>query len=242
MISVCMAVFNGEQYLHAQLSSILEQLRSSDQLIIVNDLSTDNTLRIINQFHDHRICLFNNKSNLGVVKSFETALQHATGDYIFFSDQDDIWLPGKVDIILSTFLRTNALAVVTDGIVVNEDLDIMHASFFLLRSSGPGIVNNFIRNTFIGCCMAIRRDVIGLILPFPRYVPMHDEWAGLISSICGTVQFVHQPLIMYRRHSQNVTNLHSGSILFIATKRAKMFFCLMLRLPRLLKYILKYKL
>ncbi|MCG2791916.1 MAG: glycosyltransferase, partial [Weeksellaceae bacterium] len=100
MISVCLATYNGEKYLEAQIKSILKQLSVDDELIISDDRSTDNTISVINKFDDNRIKIFINKNKNGVAHNFENALLKATGDYIFLSDQDDIWADNKVDVLL----------------------------------------------------------------------------------------------------------------------------------------------
>lgn len=95
MISVCMATYNGEEYIKEQLESILCQLGEMDEIIISDDGSTDNTLNIIESYNDSRIKIHINTGKHGFVYNFENALQKAKGEYIFLSDQDDIWLPEK---------------------------------------------------------------------------------------------------------------------------------------------------
>jgi len=122
MISVCMATFNGEKYIKEQINSILIQLDYKDELIISDDGSTDKTMEIIHKFDDKRIKLFENKNMHGYAHNFENALKQATGDYIFFSDQDDVWLPNKVEIMLPHLKADNF--VISDAYVTNEELEI----------------------------------------------------------------------------------------------------------------------
>jgi len=152
-----MATYNGERFVTAQLQSILAQLGPGDEVVIVDDASTDNTVALIRNFRDDRIRLLANCKNSGVLKSFERALGEARGDHLFFSDQDDVWLPGKVDSVIAEFGKTGALAIVTDAIVVDHDGNTLHESYFAWRGSGPGLLKNFHKNTFLGCCMALRQ-------------------------------------------------------------------------------------
>ena len=108
MVSVCMATYNGEKYIHRQLVSILNQIDFDDEVIISDDSSTDNTLSIVKQFDDHRIQVFTNQGVSGPVGNFESALFRASGDYIILADQDDFWLPKKVDLVKS-LLQDNDL-------------------------------------------------------------------------------------------------------------------------------------
>jgi glycosyltransferase involved in cell wall biosynthesis len=97
MISVCMAVYNGEKYLQEQIESILKQLSPEDELVLSDDASTDASIEIIERIKDSRLILLKNEKRLGPIYNFERALVHCRGDLIFLSDQDDLWLTGKVN-------------------------------------------------------------------------------------------------------------------------------------------------
>ena len=105
MISVCMASFNGNKYIKKQLDSILSQLGIDDEVIIVDDASEDDTVSTIMNFNDPRIKLFENENNTGVIASFERSITLAKGEIIFLSDQDDIWLPNKIQKMMSLFQK-----------------------------------------------------------------------------------------------------------------------------------------
>ena len=126
MISVCMATYNGETYIKEQIESIINQLSSSDELIISDDKSTDNTLKIINEFKDPRIKIYIHEKDHGFVKNFENALEKAKGDFIFLSDQDDIWLPNKVAATLKELEYYDF--VVSDCITINKYGEIISHS------------------------------------------------------------------------------------------------------------------
>jgi glycosyltransferase involved in cell wall biosynthesis len=229
-----MAVYNGERYLEEQLRSILSQLTQYDELVIVDDCSTDGSVALIRALDDTRIKLMHNPRRSGPIRTFEAALGSTTGDVIFFSDQDDVWLPTKVERTLSVFRRENASAVVTDALVVTAEGERIHDSFFAHRGSGPGALKNFYKNTYLGCCMAIDSRVKRWVLPFPRTIPQHDEWIGLVTDLVDRVHFDDTPQIAYRRHSANVTQLHRSAWLRVARLRAGMLAAVLPRLPRIL--------
>lgn len=202
-ISVCIATYNGGLYLKAQLDSILIQLSDRDEIIISDDSSTDDTIEIIKSYRDHRIKLYENQKFHSPIFNFENALSKATGNFIFLCDQDDVWLPDKVEIMIS-YLQKYDL-VVSDCKVVDSNLDIIHDSFFTLMHSGNGFWKNFFKNTYLGCCMAFRKEVLNYVLPFPHHLAMHDIWIGLSVEKNGHPFFLEKPLSLYRRHGNNAS-------------------------------------
>jgi glycosyltransferase involved in cell wall biosynthesis len=236
-VSVCMAAYNGSKFIEEQIRSILCQLKESDELIIVNDSSTDNTLEILNSYKENKIKIINNERNLGLVKSFETALNNATGDIIFFSDQDDIWLANKVQNTLDYMKQKKSLVVVSDAKVFNENGDISHDSFFKFRNSGSGLLKNLYKNSYIGCCMAIDATVKPFILPFPSQKILHDEWTGLVCEALGRTSFLPEVLVMYRRHSMNQTSMNRSNLRKVIQKR---FFLAKVIFSRILPILIKF--
>lgn len=202
MNSVCMATYNGERYIQRQLESILKQLDSMDEVIIFDDCSTDNTRKVIKAMDDSRIHLYKNIKNLGVNKTFENALKKARGDIIFLSDQDDIWLDDKVAFIIDYFQKHSDVDVIQhDAEVVYENLTVIDKSFFHWRGHvGPSVIRNLLRDTHLGCCMAMRRNVINDCLPITS-IPYHDKWIGVVAPLTGhKVMFIPTVLMKYIRH------------------------------------------
>ncbi len=225
-ISVAMATFNGEKYIKEQLDSILVQLNKNDEVIISDDGSTDNTVSIINSYNDSRIKLINGTHN-GIKKNFENAINNCNGKYIFLSDQDDIWEPNKINKVLETFNKYHCSCVIHDCVVFNSDNnEIIYNSFFSFRKSKKGIIKNIIKNSYIGCCMAINSNIKDKILPIPNDIYMHDQWIGLICEKNNGSIFINDKLIRYRRHNNTVTNLKHNSIL----KMIKYRICLIKRI------------
>jgi len=202
-ISVCMATYNGEKYIYAQLNSILKQLSENDEVIVSDDSSTDRTVEIIKSFKDERIRLYEHNHFYSPTLNFENALKKASGDIIFLSDQDDIWLDNKVEVI-AKLLHSYDL-VVSDCVLIDENETVLNESFFELRGSRSGIIHNFIKNSYIGCCMTFNRRILEKALPFPKDIPIHDGWFGLIGETFGHTYFCDEKLVKYRRHSTNAS-------------------------------------
>lgn len=223
-ISVCMAAYNGEKVISRQISSILVQLSKTDELIIVDDCSSDNTCSVINMFNDDRIKLFKNTCNLGVNKSFEKALLKAKGEIVFLSDQDDEWLPNKKEVVLKYFEKNDCDVLQHDACVIDEDGRVINPSFFSWRKwCTPNVILNFIRDTHLGCCMAFRRTVIKDCMPITS-VPYHDKWIGIIAPILGYKErYVNDVLIKYTRCSKSTTAkyLKRRSFIVIVFERLK---------------------
>lgn len=236
MISVCMAVYNGEQFLDAQLRSILSQLAAVDELVLVDDASTDCSKIIIDTMNDPRIRYLRNEHNLGALKSFERALAAARGDIIFFADQDDLWLPDKLEQVVACFAATDALAVVTDAMVTDKNGAVTRNSYFSWRNSGPGLLKNFYKSTFLGCCMAVRSECKAFLLPFPATVYMHDQWVGLACTLLGRVHFLQKVLLSYRRHDSTVTRMQPSGLLRIIRLRLFLSVTVLLLFVRLAKW------
>jgi glycosyltransferase involved in cell wall biosynthesis len=202
-ISVCMASYNGEKYIRQQIDSILPQLGESDELIISDDSSTDDTISVVKSINDNRIKLIKDQKFKSPVSNFENAIKNATGDFIFLCDQDDIWQPNKVESVLP-FLKQYDL-VVSDCKIVDGDLNIIEDSFFKKMHSSTGFWKNFVKNRYLGCCMAFRKEVLDNALPFPPQIAMHDIWLGLCAELFGHPFFLNEPLVLYRRHGNNAS-------------------------------------
>ena len=201
MISVCLACYNGGRFIGEQVRSILASPRVSE-LLVSDDGSSDDTAQELAAIGDPRMRLLRGPGR-GAVANFEFLLGQAAGQLIFLSDQDDVWLPHKVEAMQRALERADL--VVCDCSVVDGELRVIEPSFFRARGSRPGFLRNLWRNSFLGCCMAFRRSLLEHVLPFPAGVPMHDWWIGLMASRKGRVLFLDEVLTLYRRHGANAT-------------------------------------
>jgi GT2 family glycosyltransferase len=218
-ISVCMATYNGERYLRPQLDSILAQLEPGDELLVQDDGSSDDTIDIIGSYGDPRIEVVKNSSNLGVISTFERCLARARNPIVFLSDQDDEWLPGKVRAMLTPFDDPHVRAVVTDALIVDGDNVVTGDSIFAYLHSGPGVLHNVVKNSYLGCCMAVRRDVLAVALPVPRSIRTHDGWIGITADMLGEVVFLPTPYVRYRRHGGNLSQMERFGLADVARRR-----------------------
>lgn len=199
-----MTTYNGERYVGEQLESILSQLGEKDEVIIGDDGSTDATLSIIDSFGDGRIKVFRNSFHNHIL-NFEDCLKKAQGDIIFMSDQDDVWLPEKVETMTKALEDADLVCAncyVTDG-------DLKHNGelfFYDEASKKPGVIKNLWHNQYVGCCLAFKRELLRYALPFPKGLITHDTWLGIVADMKGKSKFIEKPLILFRRHGNNVSS------------------------------------
>lgn len=212
MISVCIATYNGEHYLRQQLDSILAQIGKEDEVVISDDSSTDGTLALIESYHDARIRVLHHDPSLVTTTfpldrpthNFENALRHAKGDILFLADQDDVWIEGKVETMLAE-LQDADLAI-HDCIVVDDNMeDVIHPSYFNYIGIHQGVWKNWVKATYLGCCMAMRKEVVLRAMPFPKTMVGHDLWLGIIADRYFTTKIVRKKLIRYRKHTNSKT-------------------------------------
>lgn len=214
-ISVCMATYNGAQYIHSQLDSILEQLIPGDELIIVDDQSKDGTVGIIEGYANDCIKFFHNEKNLGHVKTFEKALLLSKNDYVCFSDQDDQWLTGRVDLLYKTINEKNVL-LVSSNYELNKQRKF-HKIFLRLKASDSkkylyNILRIFLgKAPYYGCTMMIRKEFKKIILPIPSYVEAHDLWMAMGANLNRSNYHLESNTLIYRIHDNN-TSLKKRSL------------------------------
>jgi len=241
MVSVCMATYNGGKFILEQINSILEQITVEDELIISDDSSTDDTIELLQNLTDPRVKVLIGNKFRDPIKNFQNALSHAVGDYIFLSDQDDIWVKSKYQDMMQ--LLTEYDLVISDSMIVDEQLQVLHPSFFDYFKSGKGVLKNMIKSSYYGSCMAFKKRVLTAALPFPDTKEIgHDLWIGLVAELTGTVYFYKKPLLLYRRHQSAFTPVNVGK-----SKRTKkqMIYGRMVMIKEvgrfLIKNILKWK-
>lgn len=227
-----MATFNGANYIYEQIASILTQLSEIDELVISDDGSNDDTINIIKSFKDNRIKLYYNVGKHGFVGNFENALLHAKGDLIFLSDQDDIWKPNKVKIILQ--IMNTCDMVVHNAELIDSEGNSLGKDYYSCLHTGIGFFANLWKTRFLGCCMVFKRELLIDCLPFPQKIVAHDYWIGMYALAKYKVEFIPDMLISYRRHGNNVSpsSEKSNNSFFykVFTKRVNLLIALINRL------------
>jgi glycosyltransferase involved in cell wall biosynthesis len=229
--SIAMAVYNGEKFMRLQIDSILEQMKTDDEIVISVDPCQDGSRKIALEYaeKDKRISVLDGPGS-GVIKNFENALYSAKGEFIFLADQDDVWFKDKLERMLGALGKEGVLAAAHDAEVVDGDLNIISESYYK-GGFYTGILKNVIRNRYMGCCMAFRSRLIEYAMPFPENLPMHDQWLGIVAKKYGNVEFIDSPLIYYRRHEKTLTGREKAGIL----KRLKWRACILIDYIRLRK-------
>ena len=203
MVSVCMATYNGGQYIKQQLESILSQMAPDDEVVISDDGSNDNTRDIVLSQGDNRIRLLENSGSHGFVSNFENALRNAKGEIIFLSDQDDVWFDRKVEIL--TDALKNYDLVIHDAQLIDGDGKSLGKTYYSTLHHKTGFWANLWKTRWLGCCMAFRREVLDYCLPIPKSIVAHDYWIGMMGMVKFRSCFLEDVLIGYRRHGNNVS-------------------------------------
>jgi glycosyltransferase involved in cell wall biosynthesis len=236
-ISVAMAVYNGREFLVEQVESVLSQLEPGDELVIVDDASTDGSAALLSGLESPYIRLFVNDSNVGVMKTFERALRLARHTIIFLCDQDDIWLPGKRSAYVEAFARNPATRIViSDAELVDGKGEILSSSYMTTGRGGfdGSVLGTLWRNRYLGCAMAVRDTLLPVALPIPSRAPMHDMWLGVLGKISGDVVYLPKPYQRYRRHGRNASPMGSNSWIRMLSWRLTLAGAVLLRMTAVL--------
>ena len=216
-VDIVLATYNGEKFIAQQLDSIISQTYSNWKLIISDDGSTDNTISIIENYinSDERIILVNKTRQGGVVPNFSRALEFVTSNYIMFSDQDDYWLPEKIEHLKGilenkeSLIGNIPLLVFSDFTVTSENLTVLIQNFYVGKGLNPecNLDPRFLswRSTLFGCTVMFNKSLYKIAFPFKHEsVVMHDQWFALEASLSGCVLYAKKSLVYHRQHDNNV--------------------------------------
>lgn len=212
-VDILLATYNGEKYLKCQLDSLLNQTHTNIRILINDDASTDRTVEILKEYEkkDSRIQVQYNKENIGSAQNFENLLSKVETKYFMLCDQDDYWLPDKVEKSLNYIIEQNADLVFTDIEAVDEELKTITQSVARTK----GYIKNinkyndyklvFLRNNGVtGCTIITKKELIKKYIPIPKKEPMvHDWWMALIIGQNGKISFLDEITIKYRQHTDN---------------------------------------
>lgn len=211
-VNIVLSTYNGAKFLSEQIDSIQAQTFTDWQLLIRDDDSTDKTLDIIAAYtvKDERIRLINegNRKNLGVIKSFYKLIKDDVADYYFFCDQDDVWLPEKLAIMLAEATKHDAnesLMVYMDLSVVDENLKVINPSMVSSQShhANTSLLAELTENTVTGGVAMINHALVKRWSSSDSMI-MHDWYLALLATATGELVYIDKPGELYRQHDHNV--------------------------------------
>jgi len=227
LVSICIATYNGEEYLKKQLDSLCNQTYKNIEILIQDDASSDNTVNIIKTYQKkYNIELFINSANVGYIKNFETLIKKAKGDYIALCDQDDIWAENKIELLVSnisesSLIYSNSLLIDSHGNSLNTTLQEKLKNNFI-TSIEP--LNFFFDNSVSAHAMLFKKELLSTIFPFPEHI-YFDTWIASNAANEEGISYLEKNLVYYRQHATNtlgnVKKVTSSTASKIAKKVAK---------------------
>jgi glycosyltransferase involved in cell wall biosynthesis len=232
-IAILLSTYNGEEFIEEFLISLLQQTNQDYTLFIRDDGSTDGTIEIIHEFANKyaNVQLVETEGNKGSKQSFsilsEYVLSNFTFDYFMFADQDDVWLPNKIQ---KSFIKMKemenrfgniALLVHTNLKVVDSRLNLLSESFWKYQNLNPhldGLNRLLMQNVITGCTLFVNRKLVEIGLPIPQVAIMHDWWLSLVASAFGEIGYIQEPSILYRQHSANTLGAKKFDLIYFMKK------------------------
>ncbi|HOJ81375.1 MAG TPA: glycosyltransferase family 2 protein [Thermoclostridium sp.] len=233
MITILLAACNGEKHIADQIESVLNQTLRNWRLIVQDDCSEDRTCEIVEKYaamHPDRIVLKKRRIPSGSAKdNYFSMLQYADSDYIMTCDQDDVWLPDKIEVTMHKMLEIEKrighdrpILVHTDLKVTDDNLNVLSESLIKyqkLDSSRDKLNNLLAQNIVTGCTMMVNRALADKAQNLPEQAIMHDWWFAMIASAFGQIGFVDKPTVLYRQHAGNAVGAKNVNSIFYKIKR-----------------------
>lgn len=224
-ISVAMTSYNGAHYIEEQLNSIFNQTVKPSEVIICDDGSTDDTIAILTKYHEKGlITLYANVKQLGVIENFKQAVSMCKqNNYIVLADQDDYWLPNKIELQYAALRSIEASdlpsIVYSDLTLVDQNLNVIDDSFMNTLNIKPekeSLKSLMYGNFITGCTIMFNHCMREHFLKMPKDIYMHDAWIGFIAFTFGRNYYVDEKLVLYRQHGKNVTFETNRSVSILA--------------------------
>ena len=216
LIDIVLPVYNGSKFIIQQLTSLAEQSFKDFRVIIRDESEDDSCLELIKEFiktSSIDILILTSDEHYGTIHNVNIMLAESKAPYVMFCDQDDAWLPDKIDKSLKamqsaelSYGKNHPLLVYTDLIVTNDKLNVVSNSYYKYQNIDPA--NNslnrlLLQNVASGCTMLLNRSLIDIAGEIPRQAVMHDHWYNLVASFFGKMIFIDQATLYYRQHENN---------------------------------------
>jgi Glycosyl transferase family 2 len=223
-VAILLATYNGEKYLDEQIQSLFAQSHPDFLVLARDDHSSDRTPQILAHWAAARPDKFrlisDDGGRLGLARNFSRLMEACDAPYFAFCDQDDVWLPEKLELLLKEMQRLESLRREETPILVHSDLKVADKELRVISTSlfeywhvnltkGRKLGQLLCNNIVTGCALMGNRALLELARPIPAGAPLHDWWVALIASSCGVVQTIPEPTILYRQHGAN--QLGAGS-------------------------------
>lgn len=224
-VSVAMATYNGEKFIEEQLLSICCQTRKPDEIVVSDDGSKDRTLEIVDRVSKSEeaqgidFMVLTDNPRHGYCGNFEWAIKHTTGDLIFLSDQDDVWVPEKVERVCAVKTKhPDAACIIHGAVLIDENGESIEGEFHKVVKLDKLAIDSdctvhLDRECFLetsvsavlstGMSMCISREYLNNILPFPKTKGLHDLWIGFTTVCVDQCFYLSVPLVKYRLHTEN---------------------------------------
>ena len=208
LVSIALCTYNGAAYLGQQLDTLVAQTYQNLEIVVVDDCSTDNTWDILSGYSTRypQFKVYKNEYNLGFVKNFERAATLCTGELIALCDQDDLWLPEKIELQVNT---------IKDNILVYHDSEFIHEDGTSMGKKVSDRMNFYggdkpeaflFFNCVSGHTILMKRELLNEALPLKQGY-FHDWWLAYVATNMGTIDFIAQCLVKYRQHDKSDTNM-----------------------------------
>lgn len=225
-IGVVIATYNGEKYIADQINSILAQTWNPDLIVVSDAGSTDATVaickKVLSQNAMTEYIILESKNQLGVSENFQKGLLHCKCDYVFFADQDDVWLPNKISTFIGAMKKNDAAFAFSNAEIVDENLNLVNRSLWesinysqkndycVFEKENYRFVKELIRHNIVtGMCMCVRKDLVDKVVPFDANV-LHDTWIAMNAALKVKTIAIAQKLVLYRQHQGNVIGTNTS--------------------------------
>ena len=218
-VIILMATYNGEKYIREQINSILMQSFTNWELLIRDDNSSDDTMRILEEYEKNEArvkILRDNLGNVGQCANFDLLMQHCLAEdaYFMFADQDDIWNPNKIELSIKKIIDVEKssnyktpILIYTNYVITDSNLLGSHVAYrsTLHYSKYELACRLLVQNWVMGCTVIINKSLLELSINIPSEAENHDNWMAIIASLAGKIAFLNETTMKHRIHSNNVT-------------------------------------